>query len=107
MPLETRVGDDRRAVGTAWDSPEMRENMLSSLENVAAAVADGLFTLRDTAVWQFVMVFESLDDWNDLIEGTGCGGTDADPEVLAVAFDDPDGRLVLTEDDVAQVLVRA
>jgi hypothetical protein len=107
MPLEARVGDDRRSIGIAWDSPEMRKNMLSSLANIDAAVDAGLFRLVDSARWVFSMVFESPEDWDDFMESTGCGGADADPGVIAATLANPHGRIVVTEDDVAQVLARA
>lgn len=107
MPLEARIGDDRRSIGSAWDSPEMRENMVSSLANIGAAVEAGLFRLVDSARFVFSMVFESPEDWDEFMESTGCGGADADPGVIAATLADHHGRIVVTEDDVAQVLVRA
>jgi hypothetical protein len=107
MPLVARVGDDGRSIGNAWDSAEMRKNMLSSLANIDAAVDAGLFRLVDSAKWVFSMVFESPEDWHDFMESTGCGGADAAPGVIAATLANPHGRIVVTEDDVAQVLVRA
>jgi hypothetical protein len=106
MPLEARIGDDRRSIGNAWDSPEMRANMVSSLANIDGAVEAGLFKLVDSARFVFSMVFESPEDWDDFMESTGCGGADADPGVIAAILTDPHGRIFVTEDDVAQVLVR-
>jgi hypothetical protein len=106
MPLEARVGDDRRSIGNAWDSAEMRKSMLSSLANIDAVVDTGLFRLVDSASFVFSMVFESPEDWDDFMESTGCGGADADPGVIATTLANPDGRIIVTEDDLAQVLVR-
>lgn len=106
MPLEARVGDERRAIGNAWDNPEMRENMLSSLASIDAAVEAGLFRMVDSARWVFSMVFEAPEDWDDFMASTGCGGADADPEAITATLAAPHGRIVVTEDDLAQVLER-
>lgn len=106
MPLEAHVGDNRRAIGNAWDSPEMRENMLASLANIDAAVDARLFKLVDSRGYVFSMVFESPEDWDEFMQSTGCGGADADPSVIAATLANPHGRIVVTEDDLAQVLAR-
>jgi hypothetical protein len=107
MPLEARVGDKRRSIGTAWDSTEMRKNMLSSLASLEASVKAGLFSLVESVRWCFAMEFDSPEDWNEFLDGTGCGGADADREVIVATLAHPQGRIVVTEDDVAQLYVRA
>ena len=50
MPLEAWIGDDRRSIGDATDSPEMRKNMYSALaaiDGVGTDVAAGWFWLYD------------------------------------------------------------
>jgi hypothetical protein len=106
MPLEAHVGDDRQPIGFARDSSEMKKNMLSSLANINAAVDAGLFRLVDSARWVFSMVFESPEDWDEFMDSAGCGGADADPNVIAATLANPRGRIVVTEDDLAQVLAR-
>lgn len=106
MPLEAWIGDDRRSIGDATDSPEMRNNMYSALAAIDGVVDAGLFDLVDSVEWVFTIVLEAVDDWGEFMASTGCGGADADPEVVAVTLADPDGRIVVTEHDVAQVLVR-
>ncbi len=107
MPLEAHVGDDRQSIGFARDSSEMKKNMLSSLANIDAVIDAGLFRPVDSVRWVFSMVFESSEDWNEFMESSGCGGTDADPSVIAAILANPHGRIVVTEDDLAQVLLRA
>ena len=106
MPLTARVGGDRRSVGTAWDSPEMRKNMLSSLASIETAVDAGMFRLAASVRYVFSMEFESPEDWDEFMESTGCGGADADPGLIAATLANPRGRIVVTETDVAQALVR-
>lgn len=106
MPLEACVADERRSIGIATDSPEMRENMHSALAAIDGAVEACLFRFVDSAEWVFTFVLESDDDWEEFLASTGCGGADADPVVVAAALAEPDGRIVVTEQDVAQVLVR-
>lgn len=107
MPLEAWVGDEHRAIGNATDSAEMRKNMLGSLAEIDTVIDAGLFRLVDSAEWVFTIVLESAVDWEEFMSSTGCGGADADPDVVAATLAEPDGRIVVTEHDVAQVLVRA
>ena len=106
MQVEVRVGDARRAVGTAQDSAEKRVNMRESLLRVDEAVAAGLFSLRDEAKWRFQMEYSTEEDWKEFAEKPTCGGIEADPRQLDEAFVRSDGWVILTEDDLASVYER-
>jgi len=106
MQVEVRVGAERRVVGTAQDSVDKRADMRESLRRVAEMVASDHFSLGDEAKWRFQMEYTSEEDWKEFAEKPTCGGIEADPRQLAEALARPDGRVILTEDNLASVYER-
>jgi hypothetical protein len=106
MQVEVLLGDERRALGTAQDSVEKREEMRGALRRVAETVADGLFALRDQAKWRFEMEFTSEPDWREFIEKPTFGGVQADLRPIADALARPDGSVILTEDNLGEIYER-
>lgn len=106
MLVEARVGNERRALGTARDSPDKRSDMRAALRRVAEAVAAGLFSPRAEANWLLEMVFPSEQDWQEFADKPTCGGIEADPRQLEEALARPDGCIIVTDDNVAAVYVR-
>jgi hypothetical protein len=106
MQVEVLAGTALRTIGTAQDSSEKRASMRASLQRVAEAVGAGLFSLREETTWQFRMEYTSAEDWKEFAERPTCGGINADMRRLDEALARPDGRVLLTEDDLAAVYVR-
>lgn len=106
MDLEVRLGDDRRPVGNAQDCPIKIADMKAALRTVAELVAAGLFSLRHEALWQFEIQFLSQAAWAEFGNKPTCGGIESDPESLDAALSRPDGRIILTEENLALVYTR-
>ena len=106
MDVEVHVGGERRRVGTAQDSAEKHMDMREALRSVSALAAAGLFSLRHEAVWQFELEYETPEDWADFTDKPTCGGIEADPELLDAALSQPDGRIILTEENLTRVYER-
>ena len=106
MQVEVRVGNERRAVGTAQDSVDKLSDMRQALRRVDEMVAAGLFALRDGAEWRFQTEYPSEEDWKEFAEKPTCGGIEADPQQLDEAFARPHSCVILTEDNLASVYER-
>ena len=68
--------------------------------------AAGLFSLRHEALWQFEIQFLSHAAWAEFGNKPTCGGIESDPELLDAALSRPDGRIILTEENLALVYTR-
>ena len=106
MDLEVRLGSERCPAGIAQDSPAKREDMREALRTVAELVTAGLFSLRNKAVWRFELQFQSPTDWTEFVDKPTCGGVEAEQELLDTALSRPDGRIILTEENLAFVYER-
>ena len=106
MDLEVRLGGERRPAGIAEDDPAKCENMRQALRTVAELARAGLFSLRNEAMWQFEVQFQSPADWTEFVDKPSCGGVEADQELLDAALLRPDGCIILTEEDMASVYER-
>ena len=103
MNLEVRFGDQRSPAGVARDNPDKLGDMRESLRTVAELATAGLFSLRHEAAWQFEIHFPSPADWKEFLDKPTCGGVEADSELLDAALSQPDGSIVLTEENLTLV----
>ena len=106
MSLEVHLGARRLPAGEARETPEKYEDMRQALRKIAELTTAGLFALRRDAMWEFELHYESPEDWTEFHQRPNCGGVDADPELLDAALVRTDGRIVLTEENLAQVYER-
>ena len=106
MQVEVRIGGERRTVGTARDCDDKQADMRASLCRLAEVVEAGLFALRAESHWRFEMEFPTAEDWREFAEKPSCGGIDADARQLAAVLAQPDGAVIVSDDELAAVYER-
>ena len=107
MDVEVCVGGERRAVGSAHDCVEKREDMRAALRTLEEFAASGMMSPTGRAVWHFEMQFRSVADWREFVEKPTCGGIDADRKQLDGALSRTDGSVVTIEENYALVYERS
>ena len=102
-----RLGNRRQPAGWARETPEKREDMRHALRTMAELAAAGLFLLLRDATWSYERHFESPRDWAECLERPWCGGAETDAALIDSAGTTCEGRIVLTEENVAQIFERS
>ncbi len=106
MTVEVHLGTERRVVGTAQDNADKRADMRGALRRVDEMVADGFLSVRGEAKWRFQTEYSAVEDWREFVERPTCGGLEADTRLIDAALARPDGRVTVTEDNLAVVYER-
>ena len=81
--------------------------MKHALRTLAEFAAAGPFLLFRDATWNYERHFESPEDWAECLERPWCGGAETDAALIDAAGSACDGRIVLMEENVAQLFERS
>ena len=101
MPIEMRLGDERRPNGTAFDDSTATEDMASSRRVLAELTAAGLFSLQFEIPYEMEFHITSPGAWAEFLERPKAGKVEADLNLLDRALMSADGRVIVHETGVA------
>ncbi len=80
--------------------------MKNALRTMTELTDAGLFVFLRDSTWDYELHFESLEDWAECLERPWCGGVETDPALIDAAGSGCDGRIVLTQENLAQLYDR-
>ena len=106
MEGEVRFGADRRTAGVAHDSDAKLKDMRASLRTVADLTAAGLFALRGESTCAYEFHFPGSEEWQEFVEKPNPIAIEAEPALLEQALARPDGRIVVTEENIGRLYAR-
>ena len=105
--VEVQLDDRRLPAGWASETPGKYEDMTHALRTIAELAEAGLFVLRSELTWHYELHFDSPEDWAECLERPWCGGGETDAALIDAAGNACDGRIVLIEENVAQLFRRS
>jgi hypothetical protein len=108
MDVEVRAGSGRRRdAGVVRDDAETYEDVRSSERVLAGFAARGFFTPRGRDVYPLEFHFRSAVDWKEFLARPRAGSAEVDELLLATAWDDPEGKVVVTDETSVATYDRA
>ena len=98
-----QLGQRRSPAGWASETQEKYEDITHSLRTMADFVDAGLFVPVGDSTWDYELHFDSLEDWVECLERPWCGGSETNSALIDTAGRDPTGRIVLIQENLAQI----
>lgn len=105
--VEVQLDNRRIPAGWASETPEKYGDMTHALRTIAELAEAGLFVPRSELTWHYDLHFDSLEGWAESLERPWCGGSETDAALIDAAGRDRAGRIVLMQDNVAQLFEKS
>ena len=106
MPVEVRLGPERRAAGSVSDTEEFHENLKLSHRTLTDVAASGLFSLESEISYILEFHFFSREDWTTFLARPQARSVEADEDLLEEALSRDDGSIVVAADTFAWAYAR-